>query len=119
MEPASAIHIPRIDKIPVALNARPLGESIRIRRGIRFENSHSRKVSVTWVELAWARTLHRLQATSRYHVYPICIEHLQEQIPECVEETGLRTWLDIKLLRMKLSPNLDGLELNVKSSGAK
>jgi len=55
MEPASAIHIHRIDDVPVALNARPLGRSIRIRKGISFGYGHSGKFSVSWVELGWVR----------------------------------------------------------------
>lgn len=55
MEPASAIRIIRIDDIPVALNARPLGRSIRVRRGTRFEHGHSGDFSVAWVELGGVR----------------------------------------------------------------
>lgn len=55
MEPASANHILRIDDIPVALNARPLGRSIRVWSGIRYEYGHSGEFSVAWVELGGVR----------------------------------------------------------------
>jgi hypothetical protein len=55
MEPASAIHILRIDDIPVALNARPLGRGTRVWRGTHFKYGHSGKFLVAWVELGGER----------------------------------------------------------------
>lgn len=105
MEPASAIHILRIDDILVALDARPLGRGIRVWRATRFEYGHSGRFSVAWVELGWLRVrrvgaltlrgnfatrphahVHRLNFLS-YQAYASSIS--RKQILECIEGTEL------------------------------